>query len=83
MRRERGTERESDRERERDLSAADGPLLGGRAQLDRPRQVLQLHLLPVLHLGVPRSHETAPLPRDVIGPYAQAYCMVLGGGVFL
>ena len=32
--------------------------------------------------GVPRSEETAPPPRIAIGPYAYAYCMVLGGGVF-
>ena len=31
--------------------------------------------------GVPRSYETAAPPRTVVGPYAQAYCRVLGGGI--
>ena len=33
--------------------------------------------------GVPRSQEIAPPPRTVTRAYAQAYCRVLGGGVFL
>jgi len=33
--------------------------------------------------GVPRSYETAQLPRTTIGPYAEPYCRVLGRRCFL
>ena len=32
--------------------------------------------------GVPRSKETASLPRTTAGPQALAYCRVLGGCMF-
>jgi len=40
-------------------------------------------LRAILELAILRSLETSPLPRTISGPYAKAYCRVLGGDTFL